>query len=148
MHADARQTDFCVYLSAILLGGLLLNAVLGWWWADPISALIMVPVFPTSVSQRTISVQYIDTANLKKLLGATRDAACDVGEPESIVDPPPSGTFDVRPKRCRPISVNAHPSLCLSVVPAPRLHKMNALRRDRNLVHNSVHTHLTSPPNS
>src|SRR5437870_11121216 len=35
MHADAKQTDFCVYLSAILLIGLLLNATLGWWWADP-----------------------------------------------------------------------------------------------------------------
>ncbi len=44
MQADARQTDFCVYLSAILLGGLLLNAVLGWWWADPAAALIMVPI--------------------------------------------------------------------------------------------------------
>jgi divalent metal cation (Fe/Co/Zn/Cd) transporter len=44
MHADARQTDFCFYLSAILLGGLLLNAVAGWWWADPVAALIMVPI--------------------------------------------------------------------------------------------------------
>lgn len=44
MHADARQTDFCVYLSAILLIGLLLNASLGWWWADPIAALVMVPI--------------------------------------------------------------------------------------------------------
>jgi divalent metal cation (Fe/Co/Zn/Cd) transporter len=44
MFADARQTDFCVYLSAILLGGLLLNALLGWWWADPIAALVMVPL--------------------------------------------------------------------------------------------------------
>jgi len=44
MHADARQTDFCVYLSAILLVGLLLNAGLGWWWADPIAALVMVPI--------------------------------------------------------------------------------------------------------
>ncbi len=44
MHADARQTDFCVYLSVILLAGLLLNAALGWWWADPVAALIMVPV--------------------------------------------------------------------------------------------------------
>jgi divalent metal cation (Fe/Co/Zn/Cd) transporter len=44
MNADARQTDFCVYLSAILLGGLLLNAALGWWWADPAAALIMVPI--------------------------------------------------------------------------------------------------------
>jgi divalent metal cation (Fe/Co/Zn/Cd) transporter len=44
MHADARQTDFCVYLSVILLIGLLLNAALGWWWADPAAALIMVPL--------------------------------------------------------------------------------------------------------
>ena len=44
MHADAKQTDFCVYLSAILLLGLFLNAALGWWWADPVSALIMVPL--------------------------------------------------------------------------------------------------------
>jgi divalent metal cation (Fe/Co/Zn/Cd) transporter len=44
MHADARQTDFCVYLSAILLLGLLLNAGFGLWWADPIAALVMVPI--------------------------------------------------------------------------------------------------------
>jgi divalent metal cation (Fe/Co/Zn/Cd) transporter len=44
MGADAKQTEFCTYLSAILLGGLTLNAVLGWWWADPIAGLIMVPI--------------------------------------------------------------------------------------------------------
>jgi len=44
MHADAKQTDFCVYLSAILLIGLLLNAVVEWWWADPLAGLIMVPI--------------------------------------------------------------------------------------------------------
>lgn len=44
MQADAKQTDFCTYLSAILLGGLLLNALLGWWWADPVAALMMVPI--------------------------------------------------------------------------------------------------------
>jgi len=44
MNADAKQTDLCVYLSAILLGGLFLNAALGWWWADPTAALIMVPI--------------------------------------------------------------------------------------------------------
>jgi divalent metal cation (Fe/Co/Zn/Cd) transporter len=44
MHADARQTEFCTYLSAILLGGLLLNALLGWWWADSIAALVMTPI--------------------------------------------------------------------------------------------------------
>jgi divalent metal cation (Fe/Co/Zn/Cd) transporter len=44
MHADSRQTDICAYLSAILLGGLLLNALLGWWWADPVAGLCMVPL--------------------------------------------------------------------------------------------------------
>jgi divalent metal cation (Fe/Co/Zn/Cd) transporter len=44
MHADSRQTDLCAYLSGILLGGLILNAIFGWWWADPIAALIMVPI--------------------------------------------------------------------------------------------------------
>jgi divalent metal cation (Fe/Co/Zn/Cd) transporter len=44
MAADARQTDFCTYLSGILLGGLLLNALFGLWWADPVAGLVMVPV--------------------------------------------------------------------------------------------------------
>ncbi len=37
--ADAKQTLLCTYLSAVLLGGLVLNAVLGWSWADPVAAL-------------------------------------------------------------------------------------------------------------
>lgn len=44
MEADARQTDLCAWLSAILLAGLLLNALLGWWWADPAAALAMTPI--------------------------------------------------------------------------------------------------------
>ncbi len=44
MQADSRQTDFCTYLSAILLAGLALNWLFGWWWADPAAALIMVPI--------------------------------------------------------------------------------------------------------
>ncbi|HTY26125.1 MAG TPA: cation transporter [Desulfomonilaceae bacterium] len=44
LDADSRQTDLCAYLSAILLGGLALNALLGWWWADPIAGVIMVPI--------------------------------------------------------------------------------------------------------
>ncbi|MDO8721527.1 MAG: cation transporter [Syntrophales bacterium] len=44
MKADSRQTYLCAYLSAILLGGLALNALFGWWWADPVAALIMVPI--------------------------------------------------------------------------------------------------------
>jgi len=44
LQADSRQTDLCAYLSAILLGGLLLNALFGWWWADPLAGLVMVPI--------------------------------------------------------------------------------------------------------
>jgi divalent metal cation (Fe/Co/Zn/Cd) transporter len=44
MRADSRQTDFCTYLSAILLCGLVLHVLLGWWWADPAAALAMVPI--------------------------------------------------------------------------------------------------------
>ena len=42
--ADSKQTDLCAWLSAILLGGLLLNAFAGIWWADPVAALLMVPI--------------------------------------------------------------------------------------------------------
>jgi divalent metal cation (Fe/Co/Zn/Cd) transporter len=44
LEADSRQTDLCVYLSAISLVGLALNALFGLWWADPVAALIMVPI--------------------------------------------------------------------------------------------------------
>jgi divalent metal cation (Fe/Co/Zn/Cd) transporter len=44
LRADAAQTSLCAYLSAITLGGLVLNAAVGWWWADPVAALCMVPI--------------------------------------------------------------------------------------------------------
>ncbi len=44
MAADAAQTRFCAYLSFVLLAGLTLNAAFGFWWADPMAALIMVPL--------------------------------------------------------------------------------------------------------
>lgn len=44
LTAEARQTSLCTYLSAILLGGLVLNAVWGWWWADPVAAIAMAPI--------------------------------------------------------------------------------------------------------
>lgn len=44
LTAEARQTDICMYLSLLLLAGLALNATLGWWWADPVAALAMVPL--------------------------------------------------------------------------------------------------------
>ncbi len=44
MEADATETDLCVWLSAILLAGLGLNAAFGWWWADPVAALAIVAI--------------------------------------------------------------------------------------------------------
>ncbi|WP_374777306.1 cation transporter [Streptomyces sp. NBC_01310] len=42
--ADSKQTLLCTYLSAVLLAGLLLNATLGWTWADPIAALVIAAI--------------------------------------------------------------------------------------------------------
>ena len=44
LHADSHQSDICAYLAMILLVGLGLNALFGWWWADPLAALCMVPI--------------------------------------------------------------------------------------------------------
>lgn len=44
LHADSHQSDICAYLAVILLGGLGLNALFSWWWADPVAALCMVPI--------------------------------------------------------------------------------------------------------
>lgn len=63
LKADSKQTDLCVYLSAISLAGLGLNALFGWWWADPVAALIMVPI--------------IVKEGIEGLRG---EACCDTGE--------------------------------------------------------------------
>jgi divalent metal cation (Fe/Co/Zn/Cd) transporter len=43
LRAEAKETLACSYLSFTLLAGLVANATLGWWWADPVAALVMVP---------------------------------------------------------------------------------------------------------
>ena len=43
-HSESRQNMLCAYLSAALLIGLTLNAALGWWWADPLTALVIAAV--------------------------------------------------------------------------------------------------------
>lgn len=43
LRADAHETVVCAWLSFTTLAGLILNAALGWWWADPLAALAMVP---------------------------------------------------------------------------------------------------------
>jgi divalent metal cation (Fe/Co/Zn/Cd) transporter len=44
MRADAKQSEFCAWLSGILLAGLFLNAAFGMWWGDPAAALVMSPL--------------------------------------------------------------------------------------------------------
>lgn len=39
--SESRQTELCAWLSAVVLVGLGLNATLGWWWADPVAALVL-----------------------------------------------------------------------------------------------------------
>ncbi len=68
--ADSHQTDICAYLSAILLVGLGLNALFGWWWADPIAALAMVPII------------------VKEGLEALRGEACEECRPSLSATPP------------------------------------------------------------
>ena len=43
-RSEGRQNMLCAYLSAALLVGLGANAVLGWWWADPVTALVIAAV--------------------------------------------------------------------------------------------------------
>lgn len=40
--ADSKQTLVCTWLSAAVLGGLVLDSLLGWWWADPVAGLVIV----------------------------------------------------------------------------------------------------------
>jgi divalent metal cation (Fe/Co/Zn/Cd) transporter len=44
LESEAAQTSLCAYLSVIALAGVALNAAVGWWWADPAAAIVMVPI--------------------------------------------------------------------------------------------------------
>lgn len=44
LRADAYETITCAWLSLTTLAGLALNAFLGAWWADPLAALVLVPL--------------------------------------------------------------------------------------------------------
>jgi divalent metal cation (Fe/Co/Zn/Cd) transporter len=43
LELEAKETMCCFWLSVILLAGLGLNALLGWWWADPVGGMLMIP---------------------------------------------------------------------------------------------------------
>jgi divalent metal cation (Fe/Co/Zn/Cd) transporter len=59
VDADSAQTSACVYLSAVVLVGLVLNAVLGWWWADPLAALGVV-VFLVREGREALHAEHAD----------------------------------------------------------------------------------------
>jgi divalent metal cation (Fe/Co/Zn/Cd) transporter len=67
LRADARQSSLCAYLSAILLGGLLLNAVAGWWWADPVAALAMAPIIANEGREALQGKACADCGSVKEI---------------------------------------------------------------------------------
>ncbi|HKI85333.1 MAG TPA: cation transporter [Thermoanaerobaculia bacterium] len=44
LRADAYESVSCAWLAAATLIGLVLNAAFGWWWADPVAALVLIPL--------------------------------------------------------------------------------------------------------
>ncbi|ABP54138.1 cation transporter [Salinispora tropica] len=88
--ADSTQTALCTYLSAVLLVGLLLNAGLGWSWADPIAALAIAAVA------------------VREGIAAWRGDQCDDCAPPtraaSTADPAPSCTDGCQPDAATPQS--------------------------------------------
>jgi divalent metal cation (Fe/Co/Zn/Cd) transporter len=59
VEADSQQTQACVYLSAVVLAGLVANAVFGWWWADPVAALGVV-VFLVREGREALEAEHVD----------------------------------------------------------------------------------------
>jgi divalent metal cation (Fe/Co/Zn/Cd) transporter len=60
LEADATQTSLCAYLSVIALVGVGLNALFGWWWADPVAALAMVPIIAREGVEGTLGEKECD----------------------------------------------------------------------------------------
>lgn len=77
LSADSRQTDLCAYLSAILLGGLLLNVLVGWWWADPVAGLIMVPIIVREGVEALRGDPCACNAGLESPSAGCPDSCCD-----------------------------------------------------------------------
>ena len=59
VEADSAQTSACVYLSLVVLAGLLLNAALGWWWADPLATLGVV-AFLVHEARESLTAEHTD----------------------------------------------------------------------------------------
>lgn len=72
VYADGTQTLLCTYLSAVLLVGLLLNATLGWAWADPVAGLII-----AAVAVREGTQAWKGEGCCSPISGDASDAVCD-----------------------------------------------------------------------
>jgi divalent metal cation (Fe/Co/Zn/Cd) transporter len=59
VEADSAQTSACVYLSIVVLAGVVLNAAFGWWWADPLAALGVV-VFLVREGREALTAEHAD----------------------------------------------------------------------------------------
>jgi hypothetical protein len=68
LHADSRQSCLCATLSGILLGGLSLNAIWGWWWADPVAGLMMTPII-IKEGLKALSGEVCDCQRLLRFCG-------------------------------------------------------------------------------
>lgn len=84
--ADSTQTLLCTYLSAVLLAGLLLNATLGWSWADPIAGLVIAALAVREGmnawrGQGCACTPTLADPHLQNdAIGACRDLCCEPGE--------------------------------------------------------------------
>ena len=107
--ADSTQTLLCTYLSAVLLAGLVLNAVLGWSWADPIAALVIAAVAVREGVEAWKGEQCDDCALPGAALKETSGCGCEPGCADACCQ-------DQDPDRPRPASLIP----CVSRPPAPR----------------------------
>ncbi|WP_084040249.1 cation transporter [Demequina sp. NBRC 110053] len=83
--ADSRQTLICAYLSVALLVGLVLNAWLGWWWADPAAALV-IAAFAVREGREAWKGDGCCATSGALLHGHTEDCACEDGCDDGCCD--------------------------------------------------------------
>ena len=76
--ADSKQTLLCAWLSAVLLVGLVLNATLGWSWADPIAALV-IAVVAVREGREALHGEACCTPTSSLLADDDPDCGCEAG---------------------------------------------------------------------
>jgi divalent metal cation (Fe/Co/Zn/Cd) transporter len=77
--ADSKQTLICTYLSAVLLVGLVLNATLGWTWADPTVALIIAALAVREGVEAWRGANCCAPTGLTLILNTDDDRGCEPG---------------------------------------------------------------------